>query len=239
MSEKKYYWLKLERNFFKRHDIRIVEDMPNGKDYILFYMKLLVESVDHSGSLRFSDTIPYNEQMLSTITNTNIDIVRAAMEIFTSLDMIQILDDNTIYMKEVERMIGSASNTDNANRQRRFREKKKLESLPDNIESVTKCNASVTDDVTNDNESKSKNKRKSKSIEKDIFLSETIGEKKFIPPTIEEVYAYCESRHNNINPQLFFDYYSAKNWSLGGDPVHDWKALLRTWENNQKKEEWE
>ena len=49
MSNKKYYWLKLKKDFFKRHDIQIIENMPNGKDYVLFYLKLLVESVDHEG----------------------------------------------------------------------------------------------------------------------------------------------------------------------------------------------
>ena len=81
MAEKKYYWLKLKRDFFKRHDIRIIEAMPNGKDYILFYLKMLLESVDHDGALRFSDTIPYNADMLAVITNTNVDVVRAAMKV--------------------------------------------------------------------------------------------------------------------------------------------------------------
>lgn len=104
---KKYYWLKLKRDFFKRHDIRIIEEMPNGKDYILFYLKLLLESIDHEGTLRFSDAIPYNEQMLSVVTNTNVDIVRSAMKIFTELNMMEILDDGTFYMSEVNKMIGS------------------------------------------------------------------------------------------------------------------------------------
>ena len=106
-QNKRYYWLKLKRDFFKRHDIQIIESMPNGKDYVLFYLKLLVESVDHCGNLRFSDTIPYNEQMLSTITNTNIDIVRSALKIFLELCMIDVLEDNTIYMAEVEKLLGS------------------------------------------------------------------------------------------------------------------------------------
>jgi predicted phage replisome organizer len=106
-DSKKYYWLKLKRDFFKRHDIRIIEEMPNGKDYVLFYLKLLLESVDHEGTLRFSDTIPYNEQMLSVVTNTNIDIVRSAMKLFIELKMIDVLDDQTIYMIEVEKHIGS------------------------------------------------------------------------------------------------------------------------------------
>lgn len=106
-DSKKYYWLKLKRDFFKRHDIRIIEEMPNGKDYILFYLKLLLESIDHEGTLRFSDAIPYNEQMLSVVTNTSVDIVRSAMKIFTELNMMEILDDGTFYMSEVNKMIGS------------------------------------------------------------------------------------------------------------------------------------
>jgi len=145
----KYYWLKLKKDFFKRHDIRIIEAMPNGKDYVLFYLKLLVEAVDHNGALRFSDTIPYNAEMLSVITNTNIDIVKTALEVFTNLNLIEVLDDSTIYMNEVQKMIGSAANNDNANRQRSFRERNKNKALTD---SVTKSNAGVTGNVTNDNE---------------------------------------------------------------------------------------
>ena len=106
-DSKRYYWLKLEKDFFKRHDIRIIEGMPNGKDYIIFYLKLLCESTSHEGYLRFSETIPYNETMLSTITNTNIDIVRSAIKIFTELQMMQILDDGTLYFNQVAKMIGS------------------------------------------------------------------------------------------------------------------------------------
>lgn len=147
----KFYWLKLKRDFFKRHDIRIIESMPNGKDYILFYLKLLCESVDHDGNLRFSEEIPYNEDMLATITNTNVDIVRSAIKVFSSLQMMDILDDGTYFMNEVNRMIGSAVDNDGANRVRRFREKKKEEALP----SVTGALQNVTDCVTKDNESKS------------------------------------------------------------------------------------
>lgn len=131
-ENKKYYWLKLHKDFFKRHEIRIIEDMPNGKDYILFYLKLLVESISHNGNLRFSDTIPYNEQMLATITNTNVDIVKAAMQIFLELNMIEVLDDATIYMLETENLIGSES--DSAHRVREYRQR----------QSALQCNTTVT-----------------------------------------------------------------------------------------------
>ena len=127
-EDKKYYWLKLKRDFFKRHDIRIIESMPNGKDYILFYLKLMLESVDHEGSLRFSETIPYNEDMLAVITNTNVDIVRAAMKLFAELEMVEILDDSTIYMNEVQKLIGSET---------KWAEKKRKQRLGDNVPSLS------------------------------------------------------------------------------------------------------
>ena len=103
----RYYWLKLDRGFFKRHDITVIEDLPNGKDYVLFYLKLMLESVDHEGALRFSDTIPYSESMLASVTHTNIDIVRSAMKILIELGMIEIFDDKTLFMKEVAKLLDS------------------------------------------------------------------------------------------------------------------------------------
>lgn len=141
MAGNRFYWLKLKRDFFKRHDVMIIEGMPNGKDYVLFYLKLLCESVDHDGSLRFSETIPYNEQMLATITNTNIDTVRNAIKVFKQLDLIEILDDGTLYMNEVQKMLGSE--TEWAEKKRAYRETSRVlledregqaeDNVPDNV----------------------------------------------------------------------------------------------------------
>lgn len=218
MAEKKYYWLKLKRDFFKRHDIRIIEEMPNGKEYLLFYLKLLVESIDHEGNLRFSDTIPYNEQMLSVVTNTNIDIVRSAVKMFYDLKMLDIKADKTIYMEEVQNMIGSAVDNDNANRQRRFREKQKQLALPDRYDAVTK-----------NNESKSIEKEIDIEIEKD---TEKKPQKRFAKPTLDEVKAYCQERNKGVDAEKWYNYYSANGWKVGKNPMKDWKAAVRTWERN-------
>lgn len=152
MEEKRYYWLKLKRDFFKRHDIKVVESMQNGTDYLLFYLKLLCESIDHEGNLRFSEQIPYNAEMLSAITGTNVDIVRSAVKVFTELGMMELLDDGTIYMNEVESLIGSQANNDNANRQRRFRERQKQNLLPDRYASVTKSNERIEKEIEKEKE---------------------------------------------------------------------------------------
>ncbi len=57
--------------------------------------------------------------------------------------------------------------------------------------------------------------------------------KRFTPPTIEEVTAYCKERKNNVDAEKFVDYYTANGWVQGkGKPVKDWKACVRTWERN-------
>ena len=223
MSDKKYFWLKLKRDFFKRHDIRIIEAMPNGKDYILFYLKLLCESVDHEGNLRFSDQIPYSEEMLATITNTNIDIVRAAIHIFTHLEMMEILSDGTYFMNEVNRMIGFE--TEWARKKREYREK--IGQSEDNVLPEADNVLPLSD------KSKSKSKSIEKELEIDIDGKENIQKKtRFIPPTLEEVEAYCFERQNNVDPQKFIDHYSSNGWKVGRNPMKDWKAAVRTWERS-------
>ena len=135
---KKFYWLKLKRDFFKRHDIKVIESMPNGKDYVLFYLKLLCESIDHNGELRFSATIPYDERMLSAITDTNIDVVRSAMKLLCELQLVEIMDDATIFLAEMQKLLGTES--ESAERVRRHREVKALQCNGN----VTNCNEIVT-----------------------------------------------------------------------------------------------
>ena len=145
------------------YDQRVVyfgNHSKNGKDYILFYLKLLCESVDHEGALRFSETIPYNEEMLATITDTNVDTVRSAIKVFSELGMVEITQDGTYFMTEVTGMIGSAADNDNANRQRRFRERQKQMALEDRY-----------GDVTKNNESKRESKRVSMRVSVRVSVS--------------------------------------------------------------------
>ena len=59
--------------------------------------------------------------------------------------------------------------------------------------------------------------------------------KKSLPPTLDEVIAYCKERNNNVDAKRFFDYYSAGNWKDGkGDPIINWKQkMIAVWEKNQ------
>lgn len=56
--------------------------------------------------------------------------------------------------------------------------------------------------------------------------------KRFAPPTLEEVKAYCAERKNSVDAERFIDYYTSNGWLVGKNKMKDWKAAVRTWERN-------
>lgn len=67
--------------------------------------------------------------------------------------------------------------------------------------------------------------KKSKSEDKQV--------KRFTPPTLEEVKAYCAERNNTVDAEQFVDHYTSNGWLVGGkSKMKDWKAAVRTWERN-------
>ena len=58
--------------------------------------------------------------------------------------------------------------------------------------------------------------------------------RQFIPPTFDEVDAYCRQRGNQVNADTFIDFYACKGWMVGKNKMKDWKAAVRTWEQRDK-----
>ena len=58
---------------------------------------------------------------------------------------------------------------------------------------------------------------------------------RFVPPDVNQVQEYCDSRNNGIDAQSFVDFYISKGWMVGKNKMKDWKAAVRTWERNDKR----
>ena len=71
--------------------------------------------------------------------------------------------------------------------------------------------------------------KNNKNIKKDIPKGIS-KESHFVPPTVDQVKEYCQSRSNNVDPNKFVDFYSSKGWMVGKTKMKDWKASVRTWE---------
>ena len=124
-DKERYFWLKLRRDFFKRHDIRILEKKQNGKELVLLFLKLMAESVDHEGALRFSEALPYSEEMLACVTDTDPETVRLGLQAFQELGMVELREDGTLLIPVVAKLLDSE--TVSARRKRDYRQEKQGE----------------------------------------------------------------------------------------------------------------
>ena len=59
---------------------------------------------------------------------------------------------------------------------------------------------------------------------------------RFVPPTPQEVTAYCQQRQNGIDGSEFCDFYASKGWMIGKSKMKDWRAAVRTWEKSRQKQ---
>ncbi len=54
--------------------------------------------------------------------------------------------------------------------------------------------------------------------------------KKTIPPSINDVKAYCQERKNNVDPETWINHYKSNGWMVGKNKMKNWKAAVITWE---------
>ena len=76
------------------------------------------------------------------------------------------------------------------------------------------------------------------SIGKDSIGKVSIGKdntRRFTPPSVGEVEAYCKERGNSVDPEAFVDFYASKGWKVGKNPMKDWQAAVRTWEKTDNR----
>ena len=215
-------WIKLDKDIFNNRKIKQIEKMPDGDALIVIWLKILTLAgdVNDGGLVYFTKDIPYTDQLLATEFDRPLNTIKLALTTFEKFGMIEIVDDLILVSNWEE-----YQNTDglekikeqNRIRQARFREKKKALLIGSVTDSVT-----VTEDNAIDID-------KERDKEKDIK-----DNKRFVPPTVEEVRSYCKERGNQVDAERFIDYYSSQKWKkANGRPVADWKACVRQWEKSQ------
>lgn len=108
-DNRKYYYLKLKESYFDDDSIVLLESMQDGILYSYILLKLYLKSLKNGGKLRLEEHIPYTAQMIATITRHQIGTVERALQIYEKLGLVEVLDDGTYYMSNIELFIGQSS----------------------------------------------------------------------------------------------------------------------------------
>jgi len=125
-KNKRYYWLKLNEDFFDDDTISWIEEQDNGKEYCLFYLKLCLKSLKTGGLLIRNVgelLVPYDIKKLAEMTHTDLDTALVAMELFRKIGLVQVLDNGEIYMTQLSELVGSETDKAKAMRAKRARDK--------------------------------------------------------------------------------------------------------------------
>lgn len=237
-ESKKYWYIQLNVNFFEDERIDWLCEQKNGYAYVVLYLKLCLKTANNNGILtrQIGDMIiPYNVDKIAEITHMDVDVVRVALELYKRIGLVYESDENCNFMRlpEVPSMVGYT--TQYAIDKAKQRERKKQKELPpvqdyvqDNVQDKVQQELRVKSLELRDN-SKDKEEEKDNSRKRPT--------RAFVPPTVEEVQAYCYEIGASIDPSAFVDYYAAQGWVYGkaGKQMKDWKAAVRNWNRREKQ----
>ena len=120
-DNRKYYYLKLKDNFFDSEELIVVESMENGYIFSNILLKLYLKSLRNDGKLLINNRIPYNPTLIAKVIRHNPVMVEKELQIFEQLGLIEVLKNGTIYMSDIQSLIGKSSTE--ADRKREYRKR--------------------------------------------------------------------------------------------------------------------
>ena len=178
-DNKKYYYLKLKENFFESDTLILLESQKDGYLYSNILLKLYLRSLKNEGRLAFNNLIPYNVEMLATLTRHQVGTVEKALRMFEQLGLIEILDNGVIYMTDIQNFIGKSSSE--ADRQREYQkritdEKQKLlepckkSCKKSNKKNTPEIEKEIEKEIETEIETEIDKKRKNKKTEYDVLI---------------------------------------------------------------------
>ena len=216
-------WIKITTDVFDDEKILLIESLPDSYAIITVWFKLLcLAGKQNNSGVFIMGQMPYTDKMLATIFRMKESTVTMALQTFEQFGMIEIIDGViTIPNWDKHQSLDAYAKKKERDRlyQQERRHKQKL--LASKKSSDKSSDVVVSEEDIEKEGDKKKNKRYKKVS--------------FVPPTLEEVQAYCESRGNKVDAKQFYDYFTASDWvDSKGNEVKSWKQKVITWESYRK-----
>ncbi len=224
-------WIKITTDMFDNRKIKHLRKLTEGNNIVLIWVMLLTMAgrCNSGGMIFLTENIPYTPKMLADELGFEENTVQLALQALEQFNMV-VTDQGyfSIAGWDEYQNIEGMEKIREQNRLRKAAQRERQKALPmsrDSHVTVT-VGHGIDKDIEED-----------KEIDKDIYFGADAPKPKrksrFVPPTVEEVAAYCKERNNGIDAELFVDFYTGKNWFIGKTKMTDWKASVRTWEKKR------
>lgn len=209
---KRFYWLKLPNDYFKRLDQRKMLRQPNGETMQRIYLKLLLLAVDKDGFIRFQNVFDDLTEEIAEEIFEDVELVKLTVEYCKKNGLLE-MNELDFFLPQVIEMTGSE--TDSARRMRTYRERQSSQCGTESLQSDELSHCDVRE-----REEKEKEKRE-----------ETDTRDKEKHPSLGEVADYLSMMNvKSFTAEEFHSYYSSLGWrNKYGTPIVDWKAQVNSW----------
>lgn len=236
---KRYYWLKLQDDFFKSKRIKKLRKIAGGDTFTIIYLKMQLLAMKNGGMLEYTGIEATFAEELALDLDEEPENVSVTVNFLLSCGLLETSDNKEFFVPYA--VLNTGSEGASARRVRAYREQKALQCNTDVTPVKQICNGEKEIEKEIDIEDISSSLRSedmgggAPSEPKDPESGKRTAVK-FVPPTLEEVEAYAASRQSTVDPRRFFEYFNTpdaqgRSWrDSKGNPVKNWKQKFLTWE---------
>ena len=150
MATKKYYWLKLKKEFFKQKTIKKMRTLPGGDVYALIFLEMLTIATETEGIIYYEGIEKSPEEELALALDEDVNAVKMTVNMLRMLHLLEDCQNGDFFLPDAVKMTGSES--ESAERVRRMRENRKREEEKQLAAAAQKMLPAAGDDKSKKNE---------------------------------------------------------------------------------------
>lgn len=165
---KRYFWIKVQSDFFDSDEMDWIHEQPNGAEYIYIYLRLCLLAINNGGVIERrigKYIIPYEVKKLAELVKSSIDSVGIALSLFKRIGLIEETETGALFIPGFDDMVGSETASTVRSRKSRALKKSRNNRLLQCNDSVLHCNKNAAENATTE-------------IEKDIEIEKELDKKK-------------------------------------------------------------
>lgn len=147
MSEpKRYFWLKLHKDFFQRKEIKRLRKIAGGDTYTIIYLKMLLRSIMNNGKLYFDGLEDDFASELALDLDEKEENVQITIQYLLKSGLLEMCSDEEYYLPDTKDSTGCETAV--ASRVRKHRERKKALQCNTDVTQVKQlCNGEIEKDI--------------------------------------------------------------------------------------------
>ena len=155
---KRYFWLKLGKDFFNQKEIKLLRKIAGGDTYTIIYLKILLLSLENDGKVYFDGVASSFAEEIALEIDEDTENVGVCMKFLEQKGLLVYESEDEMDLTALPEMIGSES--ESARRMRKHRQNKVLQGKTSHCDTLpSQCDKNVTTEI-----------EKEKEIEKEIEL---------------------------------------------------------------------